>query len=87
MPIDAANLRDFAVRYTAAWCSQDPASVAAFFSPAASLTVNRAPAVGRGISAPTGEGNLNLLASGVRDQSGEFIQVDISSGDNRGNPA
>ncbi|HWZ31741.1 MAG TPA: nuclear transport factor 2 family protein [Bryobacteraceae bacterium] len=48
MQTDPARLRDFAVRYTAAWCSQDPASVAAFFSPGASLTVNNGtPAVGR----------------------------------------
>jgi nuclear transport factor 2 (NTF2) superfamily protein len=41
-------LRDFARRYTAAWCSQDPASVAAFFAPDGSLRVNdAAPAVGR----------------------------------------
>ncbi|MCU1283910.1 MAG: putative ester cyclase [Acidobacteriales bacterium] len=46
--IDPTELREFAVRYTAAWCSQDPSSVAAFFSPGASLTVNTgAPAVGR----------------------------------------
>ena len=48
MQTDPTELRDFAVRYTAAWCSQDPASVAAFFSPDASFTVNHgAPAVGR----------------------------------------
>jgi predicted ester cyclase len=42
-----AQLRDFAARYTAAWCSRDPASVAEFFSPSGSLTVNNdAPAVG-----------------------------------------
>jgi predicted ester cyclase len=42
------SLLDFAQRYTAAWCSQDPASVAAFFSPGGSLRVNdAAPAVGR----------------------------------------
>ena len=42
------QLREFAERYTAAWCSQEPASVAAFFSPTGSLTVNDgAPAVGR----------------------------------------
>jgi uncharacterized protein (TIGR02246 family) len=35
-----SDLHDFAERYTAAWCSQDPASVAAFFSPEGSLTVN-----------------------------------------------
>jgi hypothetical protein len=45
---DAAGLREFAARYTAAWCSQEPACVAAFYSPEASLTVNEAaPAVGR----------------------------------------
>jgi len=33
------KLRDFATRYTAAWCSQDAASVAAFFSPSGSLTI------------------------------------------------
>ena len=43
------RLREFAKQYTAAWCSQDPASVAAFFSPAGSLKVNDgAPAVGSG---------------------------------------
>ena len=46
MEID--ELRDFATRYTAAWCSQDPASVASFFSEGGSLTVNDGePAVGR----------------------------------------
>ena len=49
MAQDKVNrLRDFATRYTAAWCSQDAASVAAFFSPNGSLTINGgAPAVGR----------------------------------------
>jgi predicted ester cyclase len=42
------NLQNFATRYTAAWCSQDAASVAAFFSPNGRLSVNdSAPAVGR----------------------------------------
>jgi hypothetical protein len=48
MKADPLVLRDFAERYTASWCSQDPARVAAFFSPGASLTVNDgAPAIGR----------------------------------------
>jgi predicted ester cyclase len=48
MKIEPAQLRDFAKRYTAAWCSKDPASVAAFYSPNGSLSVNDdAPAVGR----------------------------------------
>ena len=48
MNLDLARLRDFATRYTAAWCSQNPASVAAFFSPNGSLTINQGtPAIGR----------------------------------------
>ncbi len=47
MTLDKAELRDFAERYTAAWCSQDPASVAAFFAPNGTLSVNGVPAVGR----------------------------------------
>ena len=35
-----AERREFAARYTAAWCSQDAASVAAYFSPSGSLTIN-----------------------------------------------
>ena len=43
-----AQLLDFVRRYTAAWCSQDPASVAMFYSPTGSLTINGGePAVGR----------------------------------------
>jgi SnoaL-like polyketide cyclase len=45
---DLLKLRDFASRYTAAWCSQNPASVAAFYSENGSLRVNDdPPAVGR----------------------------------------
>jgi hypothetical protein len=43
-----ASLLDLARRYTAAWCSQNPASVAAFYSPDGSLRINGGlPAVGR----------------------------------------
>jgi hypothetical protein len=43
-----AALREFAVRYTAAWCSQQAASVAAHFAEQGSLTINAGvPAVGR----------------------------------------
>jgi hypothetical protein len=42
------SLRDFATRYTAAWCSQDPQAVASFFAPEGSLTINNGqPSVGR----------------------------------------
>lgn len=48
MPIDAARLQQFAASYTAAWCSQNAASVAAHYAQRGSLTVNGGqPAVGR----------------------------------------
>ena len=44
----AADIHQFAARYAAAWCSQDPASVAAFFTEDGSLTINDGtPSVGR----------------------------------------
>jgi SnoaL-like polyketide cyclase len=47
-PSGAKNMKQFATRYTAAWCSQDPASVAAFFAEDGSLKINDgAPSVGR----------------------------------------
>jgi len=47
--MDLSDVRDFAAKYTAAWCSQDPARVAAFFAENGSLTINHAaPSVGRG---------------------------------------
>lgn len=46
--MNSDDLRDFAARYTEAWCSQDPARVASFFSEDGSLKVNDGePAVGR----------------------------------------
>lgn len=48
MTADPEQLRAFAERYTAAWCSMDPTAVAAQFAPEGSLAINGgAPAVGR----------------------------------------
>jgi len=45
---DTDGLVEFARSYTEAWCSQDPARVAAHFAPGGSLTIKGgAPAVGR----------------------------------------
>ena len=45
---DPEPLRAFAERYTAAWCSMDPASVAGHYAPQGTLAINGgAPAVGR----------------------------------------
>jgi uncharacterized protein (TIGR02246 family) len=44
---DLDQLREFAQRYTDAWCSRDPERVAAHYAPGGSLTINDgAPAVG-----------------------------------------
>lgn len=46
--MNADELREFAIRYTAAWCSQDPASVASFYAENGSLKINDGePSVGR----------------------------------------
>jgi predicted ester cyclase len=46
--MEPTKLKDFATKYTAAWCSQNAVSVASFFSPAGSLKINEgSPSVGR----------------------------------------
>ncbi len=46
--MDSSKLNQFAIRYTAAWCSQHAASVASFFGAHGSLKINDgAPAIGR----------------------------------------
>ena len=69
---ETANLHDFARRYTAIWCSRNAASVAGFYSPTGSLTVNRdAPAVGREAITTVAQGfmtafpDLTLLMDGL----------------------
>ena len=48
MPLDNNRIRDFANRYTAAWCSGNPDAVAAFFAPNGSLKINDgSPSIGR----------------------------------------
>ena len=48
MTNDPAQLRALAERYTAAWCSMDPAAVAAHYATQGSLAINGGvPAVGR----------------------------------------
>ena len=67
-----ARLRDFATRYTAAWCSHDAARVASFFAPGGSLKVNDGqPAVGRQAIADVARGfvttfpDMQVLMDGV----------------------
>ncbi len=85
------SLRTFAERYTAAWCSQDAASVAAFFSPSGSLAINGgAPAVGRSAIAATAQGfmtafpDLEITMDDLVDQGETAIYKWMLSGANTG---
>ncbi|HYL72363.1 MAG TPA: nuclear transport factor 2 family protein [Candidatus Dormibacteraeota bacterium] len=56
------KVREFAVRYTAAWCSQDPQQVAAFFAPRGSLSINGGtPASGREAIAHAAHGFMSAF--------------------------
>jgi hypothetical protein len=62
MAFDLASLRDFATRYTAAWCSQNASSVAAFYSPQGSLGVNGGtPALGTKAITETVQGYMTAF--------------------------
>jgi uncharacterized protein (TIGR02246 family) len=59
---DRAELTTFAKRYAAAWCSQNPESVAAFFAENGSLSVNDGlPAVGRAAIAEEARGFMTTF--------------------------
>ena len=59
----AIHLREFASRYTAAWCSQDAARVAGFYSLDGLLRVNAdATAVGRDAIAAVAQGFMAAFA-------------------------
>ncbi len=80
MILDAATLRDFATGYTAAWCSQNPASVAAFYAPDGSLSINGgAPATGRAAIAQTAQSfmtafpDLKVLMDGLLIEEGRAV--------------
>ena len=90
-PEQSQRLREFATRYTAAWCSQDPASVAAFFSPDGSLTINGgSPAVGRSAITEAARGfmtgfpDLVVSMDGLAEEGGKVIYRWTLEGTNRG---
>jgi len=59
---ESAKLREFAMRYTAAWCSQDSASVGAHYSPEGSLSINDgAPATGRSAITEVAQGFMTAF--------------------------
>ncbi len=91
MLLDSVDLRNFATRYTAAWCSQNPESVAGFFSPEGSLRVNdHPPAVGRSAIAEVARSfmvafpDLCVAMTDVRLEAGEPEYHWTLSGTNTG---
>jgi uncharacterized protein (TIGR02246 family) len=91
MPIEPARLRDFAERYTAAWCSKDRARVAAFYSPNGSLSVNgAAPAVGQRAISEVAQGfmtafpDLEVMMDDVRIEGDRAVYHWTLAGTNTG---
>lgn len=69
--MDLEALRAFATRYTAAWCSQDAASVAAFYAEDGSLKINDgAPAVGRTAITASAQGFMTAFPDMVVTMDG-----------------
>ena len=89
--MDALHMRDFATRYTTAWCSQDAGRVASFFAVDGSLTINdEAPSVGR--AAITGAAqsfmtdfpDMIVEMDGLERAEGRFIYRWTLTGTNTG---
>lgn len=89
--MDLASAHAFATRYTAAWCSQDPAKVASFFAENGSLTINAAPpSVGRHAISADARGfmsafpDLVVHLDSVESQGSGFIYRWTLTGTNSG---
>ena len=85
------ELHDFTARYTAAWCSRNADSVAAFFSAAGSLKINAgSPAVGRTAIAAAAQGfmtafpDLVVMMDGVSVNEGHIAYHWTLTGTNTG---
>ncbi|MEX2529703.1 MAG: ester cyclase [Gemmatimonadota bacterium] len=62
MPPSNHDLQEFALRYTAAWSSQDPGRVAAFYAEQGSLAINGGePSVGREAVAEAARGFMTAF--------------------------
>jgi len=87
----AASLRDFAERYTAAWCGQVPDRVAEFFAPDGSLAINGGePAIGREAIAASAAGfmtgfpDLVVSLDGLAEEDGLVLYRWTLTGTNTG---
>lgn len=60
--MDEARLKEFATKYTAAWCSQNAANVVSFFSEKGSLTINQGTAsIGRAAITEAAQGFMTAF--------------------------
>ena len=60
--MNAVELAEFAAGYSAAWCSQNASSVASFYAPNGSLTINDgAPSVGRAAITAAAQGFMTTF--------------------------
>jgi len=91
MEQDRARFRDFATRYTAAWCSQDAGRVASFFSPNGSLAINGGtPSLGRHAITAAAQGFMTAFPDMVVTmddlvvQGGEVVYKWTLAGNNTG---
>jgi uncharacterized protein (TIGR02246 family) len=76
--MDAAELREFATRYTAAWCSQKAASVASFFADSGSLAINDGPpSIGRAAITAAAQGFMTAFP----DMVVKMDEVSLQDGD------
>ena len=85
------NIHRFAERYTAAWCSGDPAAVASFFSADGSLTINEGePSRGRAAIAEAAQSfmqafpDLAVAMDSVAERDGKTIYRWTLTGTNTG---
>src|SRR6267142_1139364 len=77
MPMDAVQLKEFGARYTAAWCSQKAARVAAFFAEGGSLKINDgAPSVGRTAIIAAAQGFMTAFPDLVVTMGGTSLHGD-----------
>ena len=89
--MDTVAVRQFAARYTAAWCSQNAASVAEFFSERGSLTINDGlPFVGRSAIAAAAQSFMStfpdmvVAMDDVSEESGRAVYRWTLTGTNTG---
>jgi hypothetical protein len=90
-PMDTAQLEELGARYTEAWCSQNPARVAAFFAEHGSLKINDgAPSVGRAAITVAAQGfmtgfpDMVVTMEGVTVEGGRAVYRWTLTGTNTG---